>query len=128
MLDHGVDVVLHRHVGPDEGGPPAVGLDQRHRLEPVLLVDVGHDDAGTLAGEDEGGSPADPQCTAGDDGHLSLAGPPSASWYWPHTAATTFHRMARFDGKVALVSGAASGIGAAVVGTTDGRGRHRRRM
>ena len=52
---------LHRHIGPDEGGPTTASLDQGDRLVAVFLVDVGHHHAGTLAGEDQGGRPPDPQ-------------------------------------------------------------------
>ena len=52
---------------------------------------------------------------------------PCRSWYWRTREPTTLqtmapHSTARFDGKVALVSGAASGIGAAVAGRLSDEG------
>ena len=96
---------------------------------PLLLVDVGHHHARTLAGEDQGRRPPDAHGRPGDDGDLSLQG--------SHRRHSTGRapeqplrctRMARFDGKVALVSGAASGIGAGGGRPAGRRGGHRRRL
>src|SRR5204863_9293249 len=77
-------------------GPPSGGDDQFDGLLGRRLVEVADGDRAALAGQGQGGRPADPRSGAGDDGDLPLElshgaapcacrtgiWPPSSAAYW----------------------------------------------
>ena len=70
-LRHVVELGARGDVGLERERLAAGGIDRGSRVARTLLVDVGADDVGALAREDQRGGAADAACGAGDDDRLS---------------------------------------------------------